>query len=486
MAIQVAEQKNLIGGEWVASASGETLESINPSNGEVLAHLSRGDKKDVDSAVRAARETFESAAWQDMVPAERGRILNRIASLIRENKEELARLESLDIGKPLSQARNDAEVAGRYFEYYAGVADKILGNTIPVTPGILNFTVREPWGVSAQIIPWNYPMQIGCRGIAPALAAGNTVVAKPSTEGAITLLKIGEIAMEAGLPHGALNIVTGRGGEAGSALASHPDINHCTFTGSVEVGIEVMRMTALNVVPVNLELGGKSPNVVFADADMENALPVVTRSIIQNAGQTCSAGSRLLVEENAHRQIVEALSERFGSIRLGQGIDDPEMGPLISSAQRDTVQTYIRTGVEEGVRVAAGGGRPSGSNLPSGGFYLQPTLLDDADISFQVTQEEIFGPVLTVTSFKDAEEAAHMANATPFGLVSAVWTQNISKAHWLASKIRAGQVFINTFGAAGGVEMPFGGYRKSGFGREKGLEALNSYTQVKNVCIKYA
>ena len=373
-----------------------------------------------------------------------------------------------------------------YFEYFAGVTDKILGTVIPVTPGILDFTVREPWGVSAQIIPWNYPMQIGCRGIAPALAAGNTVVAKPSVEGSLTLLKVGEIVVEAGLPPGALNIITGRGGEAGTALAAHPDINHCTFTGSVEVGIEVMRTTAQNVVPVNLELGGKSPNIVFADADMENALPVVTRSIIQNAGQTCSAGSRLLVEEKAHGQVVEAMTERFGSIRLGQAVDDPDMGPMVSSGQRDTVEGYIRTGVAEGVRLAVGGGRPSDPDLPAGGFYLQPTILDDADISFRVTQEEIFGPVLTVSPFKDIEEAARIANATPFGLVSAVWTRDISKAHWLATKIRAGQVYINTYGAGGGVELPFGGYRKSGFGREKGLESLIGYTQVKNVCIKYA
>lgn len=468
------------------SASGQTIESFNPSTGDVLAVLPSGNQKDVDNAVRAARETFESTAWQDMVPAERGRVMNRIAHLIRENKEELARMESLEIGKPLSQARVDAEVAARYFEYFGGVADKILGSVIPVTSGVLNFTVREPWGVSAQIIPWNYPMQIGCRGIAPALAAGNTVVAKPSEEGALTLLRVGEIVLEAGLAPGALNIITGLGEEAGRALAMHPDINHCTFTGSVEVGTEVMRAAALNIVPVNLELGGKSPNILFADADMEGALPVVARSLIQNAGQTCSAGSRLLVEESAHRQVVEAMAERFGSVRVGQAVDDPDMGPLVSGVQRDRVEGYIRSGVRDGLRVAAGGGRPSDPNLPRGGFYIQPTILDDADIALEVTQQEIFGPVLTVTPFRDVEEAARMANATPYGLVAAVWTHDINKAHWLATKIRAGQVYINTFGAGGGVELPFGGYRKSGFGREKGLESLTGYTQVKNVCIKYA
>ncbi|MBI4200818.1 MAG: aldehyde dehydrogenase family protein [Chloroflexi bacterium] len=486
MKVATQEYKLLIGGEWVPSASGETLETYNPSTGEALAYLARGRAEDVDRAVHAARETFESATWQKMAPAERGRILWRLAQMIRDRKGELARLESLDIGKPLSQAQTDAEVAARYFEYYAGVADKILGHTIPVGVGILNFTVREPWGVSAQITPWNYPMQIGCRGVAPALAAGNTVVVKPSTEGALTMLSIGQIALEAGLPPGALNIVTGRGSEAGVALASHPGINHLTFTGSVETGIQVMQMAAQNVVPVNLELGGKSPNIVFADADLAQALPTVTRSIIQNAGQTCSAGSRLLVEASAHRQVVQALAERFRSVRIGPGVEDPEMGPLISETQRERVLDYVRIGKEEGARVAAGGGRPSDPNLPRGGYYVQPTILDEAGASFRVSQEEIFGPVLTVTTFKDMEEAAEIANATPFGLVTAIWTRDIYKAHWLAGRVRAGQVFINTYGAGGGVELPFGGYRKSGFGREKGLEALNSYTQVKNVCIRYS
>ena len=486
MQVATQEYKLLIGGEWVPSASGKTIESYNPSTGEVIANLARGTQEDVDRAVGAARDTFESAAWRDMVPAERGRILWRIANMIRERKEDLARLESLDIGKPLTQARNDAEVAARYFEYYAGMADKVLGQTIPVIPGIMNFTVREPWGISAQIIPWNYPMQIGCRGVAPALAAGNTVVVKPATEGALTMLTVGQIALEGGLPSGALNIVTGPGSEVGVALASHQDINHCTFTGSVETGIQVMEMAAKNVVPVNLELGGKSPNIVFADADLDQALPTVTRSILQNAGQTCSAGSRLLVEEGVHDRVVQALVERFRSIRIGQGVDDPEMGPVISQVQRDIIMDYIRIGVEEGVRLAVGGQRPSDPSLPSGGYYVQPTILDQASVSFRVSQEEIFGPVLTVSTFKDVEEVAEMANATPFGLISAVWTQDVSKAHWLASRIRAGQVFVNTYGAGGGVELPFGGYRKSGFGREKGLEALNSYTQVKNICIKYA
>ena len=485
MVVKAEELKMLIGGEWVASASEEYVEAFNPSTGEVLAYLARGGKEDVDQAVQAARDTFESASWRDMAPAERGRILGRMAVLVRERKEELARLESLDIGKPLTLAGGDVEVTARYFEYFSGVADKILGQTIPIGKGYLNFTVRDPWGISAQIVPWNYPIAIGVRGIAPALAAGNTVVAKPSVEGSLTLLKIGEIAIEAGLPPGALNIITGRGGEAGTALASHPDINHCTFTGGVEVGIEVMHMTAQNVVPVNLELGGKSPNIVFADADLKRALPAVTRSCLQNAGQTCSAGSRLLVHESIHDQVVEELSRSFNGIRVGPGIDDPQMGPLISEKQQKFVLDYIGIGQDEGAQLVAGGSRPSKSDLPPGGSYLEPTILDGVASSYRVFQEEIFGPVLSVTTFKEQEEAEELANATEFGLVTAIWTQDISKAHWLASRVRVGQVFINTYVAGAGVELPFGGYGKSGFGREKGLESLNTYTQVKNVCVRY-
>jgi aldehyde dehydrogenase (NAD+) len=485
MALEVTEQKQLIGGEWVSSTHGDTLETINPSTGEVLALLSRGTEKEVNDAVQAARDTFESAAWRDMAPVERGRILGRIAVMIQERKAELQRLECLDIGKPFSLAGGDVDVTARYFEYYAGVADKVLGTTVPLGKGYLNFTVREPWGVSAQIVPWNYPIAIGCRGIAPALAAGNTVVAKPSTEGALTLLKIGEIALEAGLPAGALNVITGRGSEAGSALASHPGINHCTFTGSVEVGIEIMRMTAQNIVPVNLELGGKSPNIVFADADLKRAIPAITRSALQNAGQTCSAGSRLLVEESVHDQVIAELVKRFSEIKVGAGIDDPGMGPLISDWQRTFVENYIRVGRDEGAELVVGGERPTNQEIPSGGFYLQPTILDNVAPTHRVFQEEIFGPVLVVSTFNGREEAEALANATEFGLVTAIWTQDISKAHWLASRIRAGQIFVNTYVAGYGVEIPFGGYRKSGFGREKGMEAIAGYTQVKNVCIRF-
>jgi aldehyde dehydrogenase (NAD+) len=478
-------KRHLIGGEWVASRSGATLPTLDPATGRELAHLARGDAADVDAAVGAARQAFATGAWPAMAPAERGRLLLRVAALIRGEAEALALTESLDTGKPLSQARADVEVAARYFEYYGGVADKILGHTIPIAPGILDYTLREPWGVAAQIIPWNYPIQIGARGIAPALAAGNTVVVKPAEEAALTVLRLGELCQQAGLPPGVLNIVTGYGPEAGAALAAHPGINHLTFTGSVEVGVLVSQAAAANVVPVALELGGKSPNIVFADADLEQAVPTVVRSIIQNAGQTCSAGSRLLVEASAADAVVEAVRQRFAGLRLGPGREDPDLGPVITAAQRERVLSLIETGRRQGARVLVGGGVPDDPRLADG-FFVQPTLLADVAPDAAVAQQEIFGPVLTVIPFRDVDEAVAVANGTPYGLVAAVWTRDVAKAHALAARIRAGQVFVNTYGAGGGVEMPFGGYGKSGYGREKGLEALLAYTQVKNVCIRYA
>jgi acyl-CoA reductase-like NAD-dependent aldehyde dehydrogenase len=376
------------------------------------------------------------------------------------------------------------QVAARYFEFFAGIADKIMGTTIPLGPGFLDFTVREPIGVSAQIVPWNYPIQIGARGIAPALAAGCAIVLKPSSEAPMTALRLGEIALDCGLPPGVLNVVPGTGAEAGAALASHPDINQLTFTGSVDVGVQVATMAAANVVPVVMELGGKSPNIVFADADLDLATQGVSTAIFQNAGQTCSAGSRLLVERSAHDALVERLAARAASMRLGPGVSDPDMGPIISRRQLETIERYVGIGRDEGARVAAGGARPADAAL-RGGFYFQPTLLDAVSPEMRVAQEEIFGPVLAIIPFDDLEEAAAIANRSQFGLVSGIWTRDINKAMSLASRIKAGQVFINTYGAGGGVELPFGGYKKSGYGREKGLESLASYTQVKNVCVKF-
>jgi acyl-CoA reductase-like NAD-dependent aldehyde dehydrogenase len=475
----------IVDGGRAPSSDGGTIDVYNPSTGDVLATVAKATASDVDRAVGSAHGALESKAWGGLAPAERARLLHRIAQRIRERAEELALLESQDNGKPLTQARTDVQVAARYFEFYAGAADKIMGHTIPLAPGLLDFTVREPIGVSAQIVPWNYPIQISARGIAPALAAGCAVVVKPSSEAPMTALRLGEIGLECGLPAGVLNVIPGSGSEAGAALASHPDINQLTFTGSVEVGVAVAKMAADNVVPVVMELGGKSPNVVFADADMDLAVRMVANAIFQNAGQTCSAGSRLLVERAAHGPLVERLAALASRMRVGPGPDDPDMGPIISKRQLETIERYVRIGREEGAEVVAGGNRPA-HLASSGGFYFQPTLLDRVAPDMRVAQDEIFGPVLSIIEFDDLEEAAAVANRSQYGLIAGVWTRDINKALALASRIKAGQVYVNTYGAGGGVELPFGGYKKSGYGREKGLEALASYTQVKNVCIRYA
>ena len=474
----------ILNGERSPSSDGQTFEVYDPSSGDILASVAKATKADVDRAVASAHAALESKAWGGMVPAERGRIMQRMAQALRDRAEELATLESRDNGKPLRQARTDVQVAARYFEFFAGIADKIMGNTIPLGPGFLDFTIREPIGVSAQIVPWNYPIQIGARGVAPALAAGCTVVLKPSSEAPMTALRLGEIALACGLPPGVLNVVPGTGAEAGTALASHPDINQLTFTGSVEVGVQVAKMAAENVVPVVMELGGKSPNVVFADADLDLAAQGVANAIFQNAGQTCSAGSRLLVERSAHDAFVERLAQRARTMRIGPGVSDPDMGPIISKRQLETIERYVNIGKEEGAGIAAGGQRPADPSLGRG-FYFQPTLLDRVSPDMRVAQEEIFGPVLAIMTFNDVEEAARVANRSQYGLVAGIWTRDINKAMALASSIKSGQVFINTYGAGGGVELPFGGYKKSGYGREKGLESLTSYTQVKNVCIKW-
>lgn len=482
-ATQATEEKLLIGGARADAASGATVEVRDPSNGELIARVPRAGAADVDRAVAAARAALSSPDWGGLPPADRGRVLLRIAQALRERAEELAQLESRDNGKPLRQARTDVQVASRYFEFYAGVADKIMGETIPLGADFIDFTLREPIGVSAQIVPWNYPIQISSRGVAPALAAGCAVVLKPSVEAPMTAIRLGEIALDRGLPPGALNVITGTGSEAGAALVAHPGIDQVTFTGSVEVGVGVAKAAAANVVPVVMELGGKSPNIVFADADLDAAVPGVANAIFQNAGQTCSAGSRLLVEERVHDELVERIVERARRMRLGPGVSDPDMGPLISRTQLERVEGWIANGITAGARVVAGGRRPADERLARGNF-LEPTLLDAVTADMAVAQDEIFGPVLAVITFRDLDEAAAIADRTRYGLVAGVWTRDIDKALRLATRIRSGQVFVNTYGAAGGVELPFGGYRQSGYGREKGLEALRSYTQVKNVCIR--
>lgn len=478
--VQMESYPAIIGGEKVNGKG--TFEVIDPSTGQPFAEVARCGEAEIDQAVEAAREAHESV-WRRTTPAERARILHRIAELLRRDHEELARLESTDTGKPLTQARADVTVAARYFEFYANTIESFYGDTIPTQQGVFAYTLREPFGVAAQIIPWNYPIQIGCRSVVPALATGNCCVMKPAEEAPLTPIKVGELALEAGLPPGVLNVVPGFGEEAGAPLSAHKGIDHLAFTGSLEVGQIVSRAAAENVIPVTLELGGKSPNVVFADADLEGAIPIVVNSIIQAAGQTCAAGSRLLIERKVHDEVLERVAERFRAIEIGPGIEDPDLGPIISEAQLERVDGYVQQGKGE-AQLLAGGDRAQGDRL-RGGYFFEPTLFGGVSHTDRLAQEEVFGPVLVASSFDGPEEAAEMANATDYGLVAAVWTRDVSKAHHLAQEIRAGQVYVNTYGAGGGVELPFGGFKKSGHGREKGYEALYEYSQVKTVAIKY-
>ncbi|MDE5415170.1 aldehyde dehydrogenase family protein [Alkalihalobacterium chitinilyticum] len=474
-----------INGEWTVPDPLNLIEVKNPANGSVIAVVPRGNQEDVNRAVNAAKEAFRSKEWRALEPQQRGRLLFKAAEIIRENKEELAKIETLNVGKPLKQSEVDVEVAARYFDFYAGIADKIMGETIPVQEGIINYTVREPIGIVGHVIPWNYPLQIGARSIAVSLATGNAAVLKPAEDTPLSILKLVELLEPLGFPKGILNVVTGYGHEAGAALSGHPDINHITFTGSVETGKRVMESAAKNIVPVTLELGGKSPNIVFDDCNVENTLDWVLRSIVQNSGQTCSAGSRLVIQETIKKSFVKQLAKAMEKLTIGAGIDHPDLGPVLSKKQFEHIERFLTLAKEDGIPVATGGNWVTVDGCEEG-YFLQPTILDDVPPEHLLAQEEIFGPVLTVSTFRTKEEAVQIANGTPYGLVAGVWTEDVGRAHRVANQLECGQVFINHYGAGGGVAQPFGGHKKSGFGREKGLEAIQNYTQLKNVALRYS
>jgi aldehyde dehydrogenase (NAD+) len=475
-------QNHYIANASTPSSSGRTLQMIDPSDGQPFDEIARGNADDIDTAVRAARRCYDTV-WSKLSATERGRLLMRLSVKIAEHAEELVLLEQRDCGKPTKQARADALALARYFEFYAGACDKLHGHTIPYQDGYSVFTWREPYGVVGNIIPWNYPMQIFGRSVGGALAAGNVCVVKPSEDACLSVLKVAQLATEAGFPAGAINIVTGYGHEVGDALARHAGVDHISFTGSPRVGTLIAQVAAERHCPVTLELGGKSPQIVFADADLDAAIPTIVNAIVQNAGQTCSAGSRLLVDDLIYENLLERLGHAFNNLRVGPAAMDLDVGPLIRQSQQQRVWDFLSDAQVAGIAMVAQGSVVD--EAPQSGFYQAPTLLRDVPITHRLSQEEIFGPVLCAVKFNDEDHAIQLANATRFGLVAGVWTRDGSRQMRMAKRVQSGQVFINNYGAGGGVELPFGGVKSSGYGREKGFEALYGFTTLKTVALKH-
>jgi aldehyde dehydrogenase (NAD+) len=471
-----------VNGQWRPGASGQTLPLLNPSDGTQLTAIARGNAQDIDAAVQAALGAL-NGAWGRLTAAERGRWLLKLSARVIEAADDLAHLEALDVGKPLKQAKADALALARYLEFYGGAADKVMGETIPFAAGYTALTLREPHGVTGHIVPWNYPMQIIGRSVGAALAMGNACVLKPAEQACLSALAFAQLADDVGLPAGALNVVPGLGDEAGAALSAHPGVAHLSFTGSVATGRLVQTAAAKNTVPVTLELGGKSPQIVFDDAELDRALPFLVNAGIQNAGQTCSAASRILVQRKVFDNVAARMAERYRALVVAPAVDDRDVGPLVSARQREVVQGYLAAAKHDGLVVAAQATLPS--TLPRHGFYVAPTLLAPVPAHHRLAQEEIFGPVQVVIPFDDEADALQIANGTAYGLVAGVWTADGSRALRMARGLRCGQVFINNYGAGGGIELPFGGVKASGHGREKGFEALYGFSALKTVAIHH-
>lgn len=472
-----------INNRWQPASSGKTVAMIAPATGKVFGEIARGTAADIDAAVAAARHAFEKGAWGKTTATERGRMLTNLGRIVEQHAEELALLEATDTGKPMKQARADMVALARYFEYYGGAADKVHGDTVPFMDGFLVNTIYEPLGVTAHIIPWNYPAQMFGRTIAPALAMGNATVCKPAEEACMVPLRLAELSVEAGFPEGAINMVPGLGEEAGAALSSHRDIDFISFTGSPEVGILIQTAAAKNHIGCTLELGGKSPQIIFEDADFDAAVASVAGAIVQNAGQTCSAGSRALVQRSIWDKFIAALKVKFEQIQAGTPEMDLDLGPVISATQRDRIQKMMAMAERAGAKVLARGKIAEGA--PKEGFYVAPTIYYDVERTSEIAREEVFGPVLAAMPFDDEEDAIRLANSTDYGLVAGVWSKDGSRALRVGRKVRVGQLFINGYGAGGGIELPFGGMKKSGHGREKGFEALYEFAAMKTLVIKH-
>ena len=469
----------LIDGQWREAVSGKRFDTLNPATGEVITSVAEADKADVDLAVKAARKAFEEGPWSKMTATDRGRVLSKLADLIMEHRDDLAELETMDNGKPISDSRNiDVPLVADCIEYYAGWANKVHGETIPVPGPFLNYTLREPIGVVGQIVAWNFPMLLAAWKLGPALATGNTVVLKPAEQTPLSALRLGELCLEAGIPPCVVNVLPGFGPTAGSALVTHPDVDKIAFTGEYITGQTIMREAAGTLKRISFELGGKSPNIVFADADLDAAVAGSLMGIFWNQGEVCCAGSRLFLQESVYDQFMDKLVGQAGKMKVGDPMDpSTQIGALISEDHLNKVLRYINIGKAEGATLRTGGDQPT-----KRGYFVNPTIFDGVNDSMKIAREEIFGPVLSVIRFKDMDEVVPRANNTFYGLAAAVWTRDVGKAHAMARKLKAGTVWVNTYNVISSLS-PFGGYKMSGFGRELGVHALESYTQVKSVWV---